>query len=251
QGASRQTHQLRRVIFGGEALEVATLKPWSQGQRNLHTRLINMYGITETTVHVTYRPLELFDSERPGSSPIGNRIPDLKIYLLDNHGQPVPIGVTGEMYVGGAGVARGYLNHPELTAERFVTDPFASEPGARMYRTGDLARYLPDGDIEFLGRNDFQVKIRGFRIELGEIEAQLARHPAVRDAVVLARENGPGDKRLVAYYVVATTEATATRVDAEALRAHLSAALPEHMVPAAYVMLEALPLTSNGKLDRR
>jgi amino acid adenylation domain-containing protein len=199
QDESGQSHRLRHVILGGEALEVAMLKPWHQRGHNRRARITNMYGITETTVHVTYRPLDPSDSERAGNSPIGRRIPDLKIYLLDTHGQPVPVGATGEMYVGGAGVARGYLNRPELTAERFVADPASSTPGARMYKTGDLGRYLADGSIEYLGRNDQQVKIRGFRIELGEIEACLARHPDIREAVALAREDGSEDKRLVAY----------------------------------------------------
>src|SRR6185312_8186266 len=146
----------------------------------------------------------------------------------DGHGEPVPVGVVGEMYIGGAGVARGYLNRPKLTAERFVLDRFVNEPGARMYRTGDLARWLPDGNIEFLGRNDFQVKIRGFRIELGEIEARLAKHPAIREAVVLAREEAPGDKRLVAYYTTSLNEGSEENApSAEQLRAFLSASLPE------------------------
>ena len=149
------------------------------------------------------------------------------------------------MYIGGAGVARGYLKRPELTAERFVPDPFVKEPGARMYRTGDLARWLADGNIEFLGRNDNQVKIRGFRIELGEIEARLAEHPQVREAVVLAREDTAGEKRLVAYYTAAGMgEAEAASVGAEQLRAHLSAVVPDYMVPAAYVRMERLPLTA-------
>jgi amino acid adenylation domain-containing protein len=248
QTESRDLHRLRYVVFGGEALEVATLKPWYEQNREQHTRLINMYGITETTVHVTYRPLEEADTERRGPSPIGCRIPDLRTYILDAYGQPVPVGVAGELYVGGAGVARGYLNRPELTAQRFVPDPFSAEPGARMYKTGDLARWLADGNIEYLGRNDFQVKIRGFRIELGEIEARLAEHPGVREAAVIAREDTPGDKRLIAYYTGAGEE---DAVGAEPLRSHLSASLPEYMVPAAYVRLEALPLTPNGKLDRK
>ncbi|MGA8529828.1 MAG: amino acid adenylation domain-containing protein, partial [Acidobacteriaceae bacterium] len=246
QARSNETHHLRYVVFGGEALKVSHLRPWYEQEPNQHTRLVNMYGITETTVHVTYRVLEQADTLRHGGSPIGRRIPDLRTYILDSHGEPVPVGVAGELYIGGAGVARGYLNRPELTAEKFLADPFIDGPVARMYRTGDLGRWLADGNIEFLGRNDFQVKIRGFRIELGEIEARLAEHPGVREAVVLAREDTPGDKRLVAYYTSSEED-----IDAEQLRAYLSAVLPEYMVPAAYVRMESLPLTPNGKLDRR
>jgi amino acid adenylation domain-containing protein len=241
QAAAGGEHRLRRVIFGGEALEVGTLKGWYE-RNGEETVLVNMYGITETTVHVTYRALRAADAERGGASPIGERIPDLRLYILDGAGEPVPVGVAGELYVGGAGVARGYLNRPELTAERFVENPFH---GGLMYRTGDLGRWLSDGTVEYLGRNDEQVKIRGFRIELGEIEARLAGHPAVREAVVVAREDVPGDKRLVAY-VVGDEGATV-----EALRAHTAEHLPEYMVPSAYVRLDALPLTPNGKLDRR
>ncbi|MEA2740668.1 MAG: hypothetical protein QOH05_3975, partial [Acetobacteraceae bacterium] len=244
QGGSDLQHRLRHVIFGGEVLEVSMLRPWYQDGRNRHARLINMYGITETTVHVTYRRLTPEDAERPTHSPIGQRIPDLRIYVLDAFGEPVPIGVAGELYVGGAGLARGYLNRPELTAERFLPDPFSVAPRARMYRTGDLGRYRADGTLEYLGRNDDQVKIRGFRIELGEIEARLAAFDLVRDAVVLAREDEPGEKRLVGYY-------TGPAIAAETLRSHMAATLPDYMVPAAYVALERLPLTANGKLDRR
>ena len=180
--------------------------------------------------------------------PIGRPIWNTQIYILDKYGEPVPVGVTGELYIGGAGVARGYLNRAELTAERFLPNPFSTDSSARLYRSGDLGRYLANANIEFLGRNDFQVKIRGFRIELGEIEARLAEHPGVRDAVVIAREDTPGDKRLVAYFTAAGQDIS---VNAEVLRNHLSAKLAEYMVPAAYVSLESLPLTANGKLDRK
>ncbi|MCF5710646.1 amino acid adenylation domain-containing protein, partial [Pseudomonas syringae] len=213
---------------------------------NAGTQLVNMYGITETTVHVTYRALEAADAHHMGVSPIGVRIPDLQTYVLDAQREPVPVGVVGELYIGGAGVARGYLNRPELNAERFIADPFTATANARLYRTGDLARWNAEGSLEYLGRNDDQVKIRGFRIELGEIEAKLASHENVIDAVVLAREDVPGDKRLVAYF---TSPEPGT--DIESLRTHLQQQMPDHMVPAAYVRLDSLPLTSNGKLDRK
>ncbi|AIY42364.1 Peptide synthetase [Collimonas arenae] len=253
QGASAESHRLRHVIFGGEALEPSTLAPWYAQSRNSNTKLINMYGITETTVHVTYQPITAADSERGGVSPIGVRIPDLSLYLLDAQGEPVPVGVAGEMHVGGAGVARGYMNRPDLTEQRFIADRFSSVAGARLYKSGDLARWQADGTLVYLGRNDFQVKIRGFRIELGEIETQLESHPAIREAVVIAREDTPGDKRLVAYIVVNPHAATqdAKEASAETLRAHLSNNLPDYMVPAAYVTLASLPLTANGKLDRK
>ncbi|HET7865310.1 MAG TPA: amino acid adenylation domain-containing protein, partial [Burkholderiaceae bacterium] len=240
---SARPHRLRCVIFGGEALEPASLAPWYalNGER---TRLVNMYGITETTVHVTCRPLNGADAQSDGASPIGSAIADLCIHILDTQGRPVPIGVAGELFVGGAGVARGYLNRPALTAERFVPDPFSATPGARMYRSGDLGRWRPDGSIEFLGRNDHQVKIRGFRIELGEIEAALLACPGVREAVVLAREDEPGNRRLVAYL-------TGSQLQAEALRSTLASRLPGYMVPGAFVQMDALPLTSHGKLDRK
>jgi amino acid adenylation domain-containing protein len=241
-------HALRCVVLGGEALEPAALKPWYAQERNLRTRLVNMYGITETTVHVTCRVLAPADAERTGPSPIGVRIPDLSVHVLDPQGRPLPIGCTGEMYVGGAGVARGYLRRPELEAQRFVPDAFSGVPGARLYRTGDLGRRLADGSLEYVGRDDHQVKVRGFRIEPGEIEAQLTRLDGIDDAVAIAREDTPGDPRLVAYLVLANTHAT---LDPSTLRAALREHLPEYMVPAAYVVLEALPLTANGKLDRK
>jgi amino acid adenylation domain-containing protein len=238
-------YALREIIFGGEALQLQSLEPWIERYGDAKPRLVNMYGITETTVHVTYRPITRADVEAGRGSVIGRPIPDLYIRLLDERGEPVPVGLPGEIWVGGAGVANGYLNRPELTAERFVTDPFDTSRSARLYRAGDLARRLPDGDLEFLGRIDSQVKIRGFRIELGEIEARLAECEGVSEVNVVAREDSPGDKRLAAYYVAGAN------VTPEALRAHLLATLPEYMVPAAYVRLDRMPLTHNGKLDSK
>jgi len=235
---------LRYVIFGGEALEMQSLRPWFDRHGDQTPRLVNMYGITETTVHVTYRPLSKSDLE--SGSVIGVPIPDLQIYILDSQLQPVPIGVPGEMYVGGAGLARGYLRRPELTAERFIPNRLTNRPESRLYRTGDLARFLPDRDIEYLGRIDNQVKIRGFRIELGEIESILCQHAAVREAKVIAREDVPGSKRLVAYLI-----ALEPPPDISALREHLKQKLPEYMVPAAFVFLSRLPLTTNGKIDQK
>jgi amino acid adenylation domain-containing protein len=235
---------LRYVIFGGEALEMQSLKPWYERHGDKKPLLVNMYGITETTVHVTYRPLSLSDTA--GGSVIGSPIPDLQLYIVDQHRQPVPIGAVGEMYVGGGGVARGYLGRPELTSDRFIPDPFSSRPGARLYKTGDLARFLPDGDVEYLGRIDHQVKIRGFRIELGEVESALTQHPAIRQAVVVVREDTPGDKRLVAYLVTDGED-----LDIRELRAYLAKSLPEYMVPNGVSILSALPLTPSGKVDRK
>lgn len=235
---------LRYVIFGGEALEMQSLKPWYERHGDQKPLLINMYGITETTVHVTYRPLSLADTAR--GSVIGRSIPDLQLYVLDHHRQPVPIGVAGEMYVGGAGVARGYLSRPELTSERFISNPFSSHAGARLYKTGDLARFLPDGDVEYLGRIDHQVKIRGFRIELGEIESALASHPAIHHCLVMAREDTPGDKRLVAYIQPRPTQ----HLSIAAVRSYLRQSLPEYMIPSAFSVLTTFPLTPTGKIDR-
>ncbi|HEV2146473.1 MAG TPA: amino acid adenylation domain-containing protein, partial [Longimicrobiaceae bacterium] len=236
---------LRYVVFGGEALEPGTLRPWTARHGTERPRLVNMYGITETTVHVTYRPITAEDVERGSVSAIGRAIPDLGVYVLDPRGEPSPVGVPGEMHVAGAGLARGYLGRAELTAERFVPDSFGGAPGGRLYRSGDLARWLPTGELEYLGRIDAQVKVRGFRIELGEVEARLLEHPGVREAVVVARKEEAGEKRLVAYW------AGPDEVRADGLRAYLAERLPEYMVPAAYVHLDALPLTPNGKVDRR
>jgi amino acid adenylation domain-containing protein len=243
----RQDLALRLVIFGGEALDVQSLQPWFTRHGDTHPQLVNMYGITETTVHVTYRPLTMADAQAAQGSPIGIPIPDLELYVLDGYSNPVPMGVPGELHVGGAGVARGYLNRPELTAQRFIPHPFSPDPEARLYKSGDLVRSLPNGTLEYLGRIDHQVKIRGFRIELGEIETVLGQHPMVRETVVLAREDTPGEKHLVAY-IVPDRLSTPTH---SALRDFLKRKLPDYMIPAAFVILDALPLTTNGKVDRR
>ncbi|MFM8277089.1 MAG: amino acid adenylation domain-containing protein, partial [Cyanobium sp.] len=241
---------LRILIVGGDVMPAEVLPLWRQTSLSSIVQLFNVYGPTETTIASTVFAVS---SDFTGLHiPIGRPIANTRIYLLDDDGQVVPIGVAGEIYIGGVGVARGYLNRPELTAERFLPDPFASQPQAKMYRTGDLARWLPDGNLEFLGRVDFQVKIRGFRIELGEIEAALRSGDGMRDAVVLAREDVLGEKRLVAYV---TADAAAGSTDPAdlppRLQAHLQSRLPEYMVPAAFVVLEAFPLTPNGKLDRK
>ncbi|MGI8443339.1 non-ribosomal peptide synthase/polyketide synthase [Pectobacterium versatile] len=240
-------HALRCIIFGGEALELHMLAPWITNNPLERTRLINMYGITEITVHATFRELTAADISAGRGSLIGTPLPDLRAYLLDPHGQPVPVGVGGELYIGGAGVARGYLNRPELTAERFIADPFSESPVTRLYKTGDLARWLPDGTLDYLGRNDFQVKVRGFRIELGEIESRLVQCSGVKEAVVLAREDVPGDIRLVAY-VQPQSEAV---LEPAELRQQLSTHLADYMLPSAFVTLDTFPLTPNGKLDRK
>ncbi|MDT0454754.1 non-ribosomal peptide synthase/polyketide synthase [Streptomyces sp. DSM 41527] len=238
---------LRRVIFGGEALDPGRLTDWYARHPDTTPVLVNMYGITETTVHVSYAPLDRATVTAATGSTIGRGIPDLRVRVLDGRLAPVPPGAVGEMYVAGEGLARGYLNRPGLTAARFVADPFGP-PGTRMYRTGDRARWRPDGTLEYLGRADQQVKIRGFRIEPGEIEAALTAHPEVAEAVVGVREDTPGVRRLVAHVVGTGPDAPPS---AAALRAHLAETLPAHMVPAAYVALDALPLTVNGKLDHR
>ena len=237
---------LQWVVFGGEALDLAALAPWIERHGDAAPELINMYGITETTVHVTWRRIVAADLERSGSSPIGAPIPDLQVHLLGRDLELLPVGIPGEIHVGGAGLARGYLGRPVLTAERFVPDPFSGKPGARLYRSGDLARRRPDGDVEYLGRIDGQVKIRGFRIEVGEIEAALNRHEGLRESVVMALPDVSGGRRLVAWVVPKEGE-----VETAELREHLKASLPDYMVPAAFVTLDRLPLTGNGKVDRR
>jgi amino acid adenylation domain-containing protein len=239
---------LRFVVFGGEALRPPALRPWFDHHGDSGPTLVNMYGITETTVHVTHRPLRAADCELD-LSPVGVPIPDLSVYVLDPKGMPVPDGVAGELYVGGAGVARGYLNRPELTAERFVANPFGA---GRLYRTGDVAARLADGQLEFRGRIDDQVKIRGFRIELGEIESTIREHPRVSDCAAVAIEAAPGDKRLAAYVVAdGAVDPAAVAALREELIAHMEQRLPSYMVPAAVTVLERIPLTRNGKIDRR
>jgi len=254
---------LRTVIFGGEALEVGRLDDWYQRHPERAPRLVNMYGITETTVHVTYLELARGIAAQRSGSPIGEALPDVRVYVLDAGLRPAPVGVAGELYVAGEGLARGYLNRVQLTAERFVADPFGP-PGSRMYRSGDLVRWRADGGLEFLSRVDDQVKIRGFRVELAEISAALERHDAVSQVAVVAREDAPGSDALTASMPRSAAPAASTRrlfayvvpadgcaLDAEALHEHVAGILPDYMVPAAFVAVDALPLTPNGKLDRK
>ena len=258
---------MRRVVFGGEALDPGRVRGWLS--RRPGAALVNMYGITETTVHVTWLPVEPWTAGAGGASPVGTPIGNWRVYVLDRWLCPVPPGVAGEMYVAGAGLARGYHRRAGLSAARFVACPFAGGPGQsgaaaggpgqsstagqRMYRTGDLARWTRDGQLEYLGRGDDQVKIRGFRIELGEVEAVLADAPGVAQAAVIVREDTPGDKRLTGYLVPAGNAGTGADPGelAAGVRAYAAGRLPGHMVPAAVVVLDTLPLTVNGKIDRR
>ncbi|MGN5235876.1 non-ribosomal peptide synthase/polyketide synthase [Rhodococcus sp. SJ-3] len=247
---------LRYVIFGGEALEPRRLAGWferhgdaGRAQRpeiSTAPRLVNMYGITETTVHVSYREIGAELAEVGSASVVGVPIAGLRVYVLDRRLQPVPVGVAGEMYVGGGQLARGYLRRSELSSTRFVADPFSSD-GALLYRTGDVARWVVSGDLEYLGRADDQVKIRGFRIELGEVEAAVLAQAQVAQAAVIVREDAPGAARIVAYVV----PAEGVSVELEALRDGVGAVVPEYMVPSAFVVIDSIPLTVNGKLDRR
>jgi thioesterase domain-containing protein/aryl carrier-like protein len=241
-----ELHSLRLVIFAGEALDIQSLKPWLERRGDAMPRLINMYGITEITVHATYRPITRNDLASTRSM-VGVPIPDLQINILDRYRQRVPIGAAGEIYVGGDGVPRGYFQRPELDSARFIDHPFEDDPGGRVYRSGDLARYLPNGDIEYLGRIDNQVKIRGFRVELGEIEAVLGQHPSVEAAIVRVQQGQEDDKKLVAY-VVSRGQPLPTR---SALRQFLVSKLPDYMVPTTFMVIDRLPLTGNGKIDYR
>jgi acyl-CoA synthetase (AMP-forming)/AMP-acid ligase II/acyl carrier protein len=233
---------LRRVLCSGEAL------PYSLQQKFLarlpDSELHNLYGPTEAATDATF--WRCVPQPLAGLVPIGRPLANTKIYILDAHDQPVPVGIAGEIHIGGKGVARGYLHRPDLTASRFVADPFVSDPNARMYKTGDLGRWTRDGDIEYLGRNDFQVKIRGFRVEPEEIEIQLSNCEGVRELVVIAREDVPDDRRLVAYL----TPKEGAELSPAKLRRYAVSRLPEYMIPSAYVVLDSLPLNTNGKLDR-
>jgi amino acid adenylation domain-containing protein len=233
---------VRQLLTGGDVASAAHVRRVLDEIDGI--TLVNAYGPTENTTFTTCHTLVRGEDLR-GGVPIGRPIGSTSVYLLDEAMRPVPVGVAGELYTGGDGLAREYLHQPELTSARFVPDPFSGKPGARLYRTGDLARYREDGVIEFVGRIDHQVKLRGFRIELGEIDTALGQYPAVRESVTLAREDVPGDKRLVAYVACGRDE-----VSPDELRAHLRTTLPDYMVPAAFVLLDALPVTPNGKVDR-
>ena len=237
---------LRWLVPTGEALPPKLCAQWLTHFPKIP--VLNAYGPTECSDDVSHYRIDQPPGPEVANMPIGRPIINMQLYILDSRLQPVPIGVVGELYVGGIGVGRGYLNNPEKTAAAFISDPFTSEPDAQLYKTGDLALYLPDGNIEFLGRTDHQVKIRGFRIELGEIEAALHQHPAIRETIVMAREDHPGDQRLVAYFVFKPETETP---DIAELRSYLSARLPDYMIPAHFISMNAFQLTHNGKIDRR
>jgi amino acid adenylation domain-containing protein/non-ribosomal peptide synthase protein (TIGR01720 family) len=245
---ARREPALRLIIFGGEALDSRSLKPWMDRYGDARPRLVNMYGITETTVHVTLLGLDVQNANARGQCLIGRPISDLSIYLADSYGTLAQIGAAAEMLVGGDGLARGYLKRPELTADRFIPDPFSTEGGGRLYRSGDLGRYTQTGEIDYLGRSDDQVKIRGFRIELGEIETVLNSYPAIRQCAVAVSSDGATGKRLAGYIVCKGSHPALTTRE---LRSFLADRLPDYMIPSGFVFLDGLPLTANGKLDRR
>ncbi len=236
---------LRLVILGGEKASLNTFAVWKKLAKG-KVRLINTYGPTETSVIATaYEPKALPEDELPSVLPIGRPIANTSIYILDADRLPVPVGVPGEIYIGGLGVARGYRERLDMTAEKFIADPFGTDSAGRLYKTGDLARFLPDGNIEFLGRLDNQVKIRGFRVERGEIEAALSQHPRIQQCYVAVKQDTPGETKLVAYCVCSPASNTNTRE----LWSFLKAKLPDYMLPSYFVVLERLPLTPNGKVD--
>ncbi len=242
--AKEKIKTLRYVIFAGEALDIEMLRDWWASHNDQDPLLINMYGITETTVHASYQALSFSDLEASRHGRVGIPLNHLVMYVLDEQKSLVPIGVPGELYVGGSGVARGYLNRDELTRERFIKNPFLQD--GRLYKSGDLVRWMPDGSLEYIGRTDFQVKLRGFRIELGEIESVLMKYPGIKQAIVLMREES-NQKYLVCYYTLNSKEES---LDLEKLNTYLSQSLPEYMIPSAFVQLEKIPLTVNGKVDR-
>ncbi|MBV8858955.1 MAG: non-ribosomal peptide synthetase, partial [Acidobacteria bacterium] len=249
EGAEAVPESLRWLVATGEALAPAACRAWLRATRG-QVPVVNAYGPTECSDDVTHEFIREEGEAGGARVAVGRALANTRLYVADAELQPAPVGVAGELLVGGDGVGRGYLNRPSLTAERFIPDPFSEEVGARLYRTGDLVRRLADGRIDFLGRLDHQVKVRGHRIELGEIEAAIGRHESVKDVVVVTREGAGGDKRLVAYVTVAGGEGGGSGAAAE-LRAHLKELLPEYMVPSAFVVLDALPLTPNGKVDRK
>ena len=239
---SREKLNVRYVIFGGEALDPAKLRSWKETYPD--SKLINMYGITETTVHVTYQEIDE-QHIKSGNSIIGKPIPTLTLHILDKDQNLLPLGIAGELCIGGAGLSRGYLNRPELTAEKFIKDPFSNEPGARLYRSGDLGMRLPDGNIEYLGRIDEQVKIRGFRIELGEIESVLNEYELVNQAIVLSKKDKDNNKWLVAYIV------PEGKFERDEIISYLRGKLPDYMVPGLWVELNSFPLTPSGKINKK
>jgi acyl carrier protein len=238
--------KIREVIFGGEKLDLRSVRGWGRSRGENKGRIVNMYGITETTVHVTQKVVREDEIEDEKESLIGRGIEDMSVYLLDSEKEPVVEGVIGEMYVGGGGVTRGYLGRAELTAERFLPDPFSNKPGSRMYKSGDLGREIRGGEIEYIGRGDGQVKIRGYRIEVEEIEWRIKEVNGVKEAAVIVKEDEGGEKRLVGYAVMREGE----EVSEEEIRRYVKEKLPEYMVPVAIMKLGGLPMTENGKLDR-